>query len=195
MKTVLLCSILVCLAGCALQRTGTLAVRPLPAANISEEKTDSIRYPGALRAYHLGRYADPNNPLAMHESHTLYRVEQTANWNLRPGSECELLSVGLKTLSDPAHVPAPFNDEIIGELNRQKEITQRVTTEASRITAVLQKLGEALGETKAVAKENVALKVQLSDLERKISALENELRQPKRAIDADSTNASVEPDH
>src|SRR5947208_5321552 len=105
----------------------------------------------------------------MHKTHALYRVEVTSRWNLHPGAQCDLPPVELKALSDPAHVSAPFNDQVIAELNRQREITQRVTNEASKLTAVLRQLGESLAETKAVAKENLALKQQLSDAEQRIS--------------------------
>ena len=192
MKTIIICSILVCLAGCVSRHPGTIALRPLPAASVSDDK--SFRYPETLRAYHIGRYVDPNNSLVMHETHTLYRVEQTATWNSRPAPERELLPVELKALSDPAHVPAPFSDEIICELNHQKEITQKVTTEANRLTSVLQHLGESLAETKTIAKENLALKQQLSGAEQRISALENELRHHNQAAGDGPSNAIFSPD-
>jgi hypothetical protein len=43
-----------------------------------------IRFPEVVRAYHVGRYADPNDDLVMHEQHVLYRVEESTRWDLRP---------------------------------------------------------------------------------------------------------------
>ena len=189
MKSLVISLSLVFLTSCASKPSGTIAVRPLPAANMPEEKALSIRYPEASRAYHIGRYVDPNNPFVMHETHTLYRVEETSRWNLHPGPQCDPLPVHLKTLSHAALVPTPFNEEVIAELNRQKEITRKVTTEGSRLTALLQQLGESLAETKGVAKENLALKQQLSDAEQRISALETELRRQQQATAAGASNA------
>ena len=60
-----------------------LALRPQsppPAADNS-----AVRYPEVVRAYHVGRYADPNDDLVMHEQHVVYRVEENTRWDLRPG--------------------------------------------------------------------------------------------------------------
>jgi len=193
MKSLIIGSLIVCLAGCASKPSGPISVRPLPAAVIPEDKTLSIRYPETFGAYHIGRYVDPNDPLTMHETHTLYRVEETARWNLHPGPPSDAVPVKLKALADSAHVPAPFNDDIIAELNRQKEITQKVTAEAGRLTAVLQQLGESLAETKGVAKENLVLKQQLSNTEQRISALETELRRQQQATAAGASNVIFSP--
>jgi len=125
----------------------------------------------------------------MHETHTLYRVEETSRWNLHPGPQCDPLPVHLKTLSHAALVPTPFNEEVIAELNRQKEITQKVTSEADRLTAVLQQLGASLAESKGVAKENLTLKQQVISAEKRISALEIELRRQQQATAAGASNA------
>jgi len=189
MKSLIISLSLVFLTSCASKPSGTIAVRPLPAANMPEEKALSIRYPEASRAYQIGRYVDPNNPFVMHETHTLYRVEETSRWNLHPGPQCDPLPVQLKTLSHAALVPTPFNEEVIAELNRQKEITQKVTSEADRLTAVLQQLGASLAESKGVAKENLTLKQQVISAEQRISALEIELRRQQQTTAAGASNA------
>jgi hypothetical protein len=125
----------------------------------------------------------------MHETHTFYRVEETSRWNLHPGPHCDPQPVQLKALPHSALVPAPFNEEVIAELNRQKEITQKVTSEADRLTAVLQQLGQSLAETKGVAKENLMIKQQLITAEQRISALEIELRRQQQATAAGASNA------
>ena len=43
-----------------------------------------IRTPETVKAYPVGRYTDPNFPEEMHERHTLYRREQSADWNYHP---------------------------------------------------------------------------------------------------------------
>jgi len=46
-----------------------------------------------VKAYPVGRYTDPNFSNEMHERHTLYRREQTADWNYRP-SQPQTLPLG-----------------------------------------------------------------------------------------------------
>src|SRR6266542_4808741 len=158
MKFLVVCLSCVCLAGCASQRTATAP--PLPTLGVPHD-ADSIRYQETFRAYHVGRYVEPNNPLLMPDSHTLYRVETLPHWNLNPGAPSGPMPVQVWAITDPAHAQAPLNDDIVAELNRQKEITQTVTTEANRLTAVLEQLRSSVAETKAVAKDNLALKQQL----------------------------------
>src|SRR5437867_4125706 len=105
----------------------------------------------------MGRYVDPSNPLMMHENHTLYRVEVTSRWNLHPGPPGEALTTKIKSLPDAAHIPAPLNDEITAELNHQKEMTRKVTSEANRLTETLEQLRAALADARTQARQNVAL--------------------------------------
>ncbi len=191
MKTLVLSFTCACLAGCASKRTFTET--PLPTLGVPHD-ADSIRYQETFRAYHVGRYVEPNNPLVMHDTHTLYRVETLPHWNLNPVAPSGPMAVQVRAVPDPAHAQAPLNDEIVAELNQQKEITQKVTSEANRLTAVLEQLNGSLAETKAVARENLTLKQQLLDAERRISALEIELHRRGNPATAATTNAIAEPE-
>jgi len=95
----------------------------------------------------------------------------------------------LESLPDAAHIPAPLNDEITAELNHQKEMTRRVTTEASRLTETLEQLSAALADARTQARQNVALREKLFAMEQRLAALENELRQRQQAPEAGATNA------
>ena len=63
-----------------------------------------VRTPETVKAYPVGRYTDPNFPEEMHERHTLYRREQSAEWNYRPSSlmrchlvpDCAIQSVSIQ---------------------------------------------------------------------------------------------------
>ena len=195
MKMLILCPLCICLAGCTSQRIGTVAPPPPPVPPVPRDAADSIRYPETLRAYHMGRHVDPSNPLMMHENHTFYRVEVTSRWNLRPGPPTEALAAKLESLPDPAHTPAPVNDEITAELNHQKEMTRKVTTEASRLTETLEQLSAALADARTQARQNVALKEKLSQMEQRLVALENELRQSQKPPESGATNAISDTDH
>jgi len=51
------------------------------AEGISGNDMPSVRVPETVKAYPVGRYTDPNFPDQMHERHTVYRREQSADWN------------------------------------------------------------------------------------------------------------------
>jgi hypothetical protein len=70
MKTYYLIPLLF-LSACSTTPKLTLRPQQTPATS-----ADGVRYPEVLHAYHIGRYADPNDDLIMHEQHTVYRVEE-----------------------------------------------------------------------------------------------------------------------
>ena len=83
----------------ACSTTPKLVLRPqqLPATN-----ADGIRYPEVLHAYHIGRYADPNDDALMHEQHVVYRVEENPRWDLHPGhAENNPPAPGSRALASP----------------------------------------------------------------------------------------------
>ena len=89
----------------ACSTTPKLVLRPQqpPATN-----ADGIRYPEVLHAYHVGRYADPNDDLIMHEQHVVYRVEENTRWDFHPGpADGNLPALPSR---DAAFAPAPVND-------------------------------------------------------------------------------------
>ena len=94
---------LIFLSACS--TTPKLTLRPQsppPAA------TDSLRYPELVRAYHFGRYVDPNDGLVMHEQHVVYRVEENTRWNLHPGATATL-SPAFSGPRDAAFAPAAYH--------------------------------------------------------------------------------------
>ncbi len=98
----------------ACSTTPKLVLRPQqpPATN-----ADGIRYPEVLHAYHVGRYADPNDDLIMHEQHVVYRVEENTRWDFHPGpADGNLPALPSR---DAAFAPAPVNDAILAEVNSQ----------------------------------------------------------------------------
>ena len=98
----------------ACSTTPKLMLRPQqpPATN-----ADGIRYPEVLHAYHVGRYADPNDDLIMHEQHVVYRVEENTRWDFHPGpADGNLPALPSR---DAAFAPAPVNDAILAEVNSQ----------------------------------------------------------------------------
>src|SRR5467141_668468 len=115
---------LVFLASCASRPQ--LVLRP--ASPAAFEPIEAVRYAEVIRAYHVGRFVDPNHPETMHEQHPVYRIESSARWNLHPGplNTANLLNPP----RDAAYAPTPTNDVVLTEINRQRETTERVMQEA-----------------------------------------------------------------
>ncbi len=67
---------------CASKTPPVVKVEPSPGRHLSRAESDRVRLPETIKAYPLGRYADPNHRGVMHEAHTIYRVETTPKWNL-----------------------------------------------------------------------------------------------------------------
>ena len=157
---------LVFVASCASRPQ--LVVRPLPPPAV--EPIESVRYGEVVRAYHVGRYVDPNHPETMHEQHPVYRVEVSARWNLHPGplNTANLLNPP----PDAAFVPPPTNDVLVAEMNRQRETTVRVMQEAGKLAQSYGELHGVLTEMKNVARNSALLNLRFATNESRIVELE-----------------------
>jgi hypothetical protein len=68
--------------GCATKKEArSMRGVAVPRAGIVAEDMRKVRTPETVKAYPVGRYTDPNFPEQMHERHTIYRREQSAQWN------------------------------------------------------------------------------------------------------------------
>jgi hypothetical protein len=96
----------------------------------------AVRYPEVIRAYHVGRYADPSDDLVMHEQHVVYRVEENTRWDLHPatiGSNGFLPAVPVS--HDAAFSQAPVNEAILAEVNSQRLATGQIMLEARTLSS------------------------------------------------------------
>ena len=157
-------------ASCASRPQVVLRPTPPPAV----EPVEAVRYWEVVRAYHVGRYVDPNHPEMMHEQHPVYRVEVSARWNLHPGAQntANLLNPP----PDAAFVPPLTNDVLIAEMNRQRETTARVMLEAAKLAQSYGEFQAVLGEMKNVARNNAVLNVRLATNEQRIAEFNRELQ-------------------
>jgi hypothetical protein len=157
-------------ASCASRSQVVLRPTPPPAV----EPVEAVRYGEVVRAYHVGRYVDPNHPETMHEQHRVYRIEVSARWNLHPGplNTANLLNPP----PDAAFTPPPTNDVLIAEMNRQRETTARVMLEATKLAQSYGELQAVLGEMKNVARNNAVLNVRLATNEQRIAEFNRELQ-------------------
>ncbi len=157
-------------ASCASRSQVVLRPTPPPAV----EPVEAVRYGEVVRAYHVGRYVDPNHPETMHEQHPVYRIEVSARWNLHPGAQntANLLNPPLNA----AYAPPLTNDALVAEMNRQRETTARVMLEAAKLAQSYGELQSFLGEIKNVARNNALLSVLLATNEQRIALFDRELQ-------------------
>ena len=152
----------------ACSTTPKLTMRPQqpPGTN-----ADGIRYPEVLHAYHVGRYADPNDDLIMHEQHVVYRVEENTRWNLHPGP----VDGNLPALPsrDAAFAPAPVNDAILAEVNSQRLATTEIMMQARILSAALAQFQTALQQTKTNIQETLILRASVNAMKQRLDALES----------------------
>ena len=180
---------LVLVASCASRPQ--VALRPTPPPAV--EPVEAVRYGEVVRAYHLGRYVDPNHPETMHEQHPVYRIEVSARWNLHPGAQntANLLNPP----PDAAYTPPLTNDALVAEMNRQRETTARVMFEAAKLAQSYGELQSFLGEMKNVARNNALLSVRIATNEQRIAEFDRELQKLSTAAPAtnDATTFTTEP--
>jgi hypothetical protein len=152
----------------ACSTTPKLVLRPQqpPTTN-----ADGIRYPEVLHAYHVGRYADPNDDLIMHEQHVVYRVEENTRWNYHPGPADGILPA--LPSRDAAFAPAPVNDAILAEVNSQRLATTEIMMQARTLSAALSQFQTALQQTKTNFQETARLRVTVNEMKQRLDALES----------------------
>lgn len=164
------------LASCVSRRTAEVPVKPLPGPNV--EPAESVRFAEIVRAYHVGRYVDPNHPDVMHEHHPVYRVEAYTRWNMKPGGVVTARTSSIIE-KDAAYSPPPTNDVVLAELNRQKDATDRVMWEASRLARSHGELQKVLNEMSSIVTNHISVNSRLSNAEQRVAQFEKDLQRLK----------------
>jgi hypothetical protein len=159
------------LASCASSPQPQIGVRPTPPPVV--EPVEAVRYADVVRAYHAGRYVDPNYPQTMNEQHPIHRVEASARWNLHPGA---LTTASLlNPPPDTAFLPPPTNDAIFAEINRQREATQSVLSEAAGLAASYAEIQKVLNEIRSIARDQALIRNRLTEAEQRIAGFEKKV--------------------
>ena len=162
------------LAACS--TTPKLTLRPQQPPLATDNST--VRYPEVLRAYHVGRYADPNDDLVMHEQHVLYRVEDNTRWNLHPGRPgCDAAVPAVPSPRDAAFSPTPVNDAVLAEVNAQRLATVQIVTQARTLSSELAQVQAALQQARTNLAEGAVLRGVVIQMKRRLDALEAAQRQ------------------
>jgi hypothetical protein len=140
--------------------------------NTRTDATPALRSTEQVREYRFGRYTDPRDPLVMHESHPVYRVEETARWNLRPSAGT---TAPRRTATSIA-----ANDAVVAEVNKQRAATRALVEQASTLNQKLGELSQAASQSQEIAKQNLALKADVSALRSRLDVVEarDRVKQP-----------------
>ena len=149
---------------------------PVPGTTLTPDEMESVRYAESVKAYPVGRYVDPNDGDIMHEAHVIYRIETTAKWNLHPDGDGVVPFGPPVAVVDSAHYNAPVNAEVIAEVNKQKLATQALLNQSTKFNQSLSQLVGAFQVVQQVDEQNLQLKQEMSVTEKRLDALEDELR-------------------
>jgi hypothetical protein len=182
MKRALLISLPFILVACVTKpaRIVDMTARSVPGTTLPSDAIESVRYAENIKTYPLGRYVDPNNSRIMHESHSIYRVETTPKWNLRPNAPVAVPLGPTVNVRDSARHSAAVGDELVAELNRQKEATKAVIQGGQVVSQKLGDLASSLQQTRQIAAQNAQLKQEVITAKQRLDALEEELRAKQR---------------
>ena len=165
------------LGGCASAHK-TVVVSPLPrdvpGNMLPSEGSESVRYTENIKAYPVNRYVDPANRGIMHEGHTIYRVETSPRWNLRPNQPVGVPMGPRVAVRNPASNPSPLPGELNAELARQKEATRTVIAQGQRLGSSIDRLQGALDQTAATAEEQRKLQAELLKTQNPVEQLEKD---------------------
>jgi hypothetical protein len=164
------------LAGCANRHEPTVrvAAASVPGTTLTSADVENVRYAENIKAYSLGRYIDPSNSRIMHEGHTIYSVETTAKWNLHPNISASV-PLGPVRVRDSAKATSPVGDELLAEVNQQREATKAVMQGGVMVTQKLGDLADQLKQTQQIATQNAQLKRQADAAQRRLDAIEEQL--------------------
>jgi hypothetical protein len=182
MKNSLLLPI-VFLSACSSTHQHPLVLRAAPVGRLVS--SSGLRTEDQLKDYRLGRYVDARDPLVMHEGHPVYRVETSAHWDLRPNDKSFLPR---RDIVQSPSVSA--NDAVVAEVNKQRAATQAFTEQTATLNQRLNELGEAVAQTKEIAKQDLTLKHDVAALRQQLDALEAKLPGQKQANPTPSPNDS-----
>ena len=173
-----------------------LALLPQPPLAATDNST--VRYPEVIHAYHVGRYADPNDDLVMHEQHVVYRVEENTRWDLQSLRTATIGCVAGSTATiaaprDAAFSPVPVNDAILAEVNSQRAATAQIMVQARTLSAALMQFQSALQQTKTNLQQTAALRATVSEMKQRLAALEAAPAQQPPVSTVTTTNEPADP--
>lgn len=155
-------------ASCASKTPPVIKVEPSSGRDLSRAESGAVRFPEKIKAYPLGRYADPNSRGVMHEAHTIYRVEATPKWNL--AGRCRTTNPSPSTAANAEL----SSNELLVELNRQREATKAVMQSGQTVSSKLGDLSTTLQKNQqTLAEQNAGIRNELQVTRERLETLES----------------------
>lgn len=171
MKLLFLILPAIALSACASRPPKKIVIVPAVESSHFIPSNASICVPERIREYRFGRYVDPNDRFVMHEGHSVFRIERTNAWNLRP------TGTGTTAATQSGQAPtAPLTDAALAEVNKQKAATKAFTEQAAGLNQRLAELAEGLNQTGKVATQNMLLQQSITTLQTRLDELESRVR-------------------
>ena len=174
MKRLLLILPVLLLPACASRTPKKIVIVPAVVPSRPVDELASVRRPEQVRQYRFGRYVDPGSRLVMHEAHPVYRIERTANWNLRPDGS----SKATRALTTAPVTPTSPDDAVVAEINKQKVATKAFTEQAATLNQRLSSLTDAVTQTKKMAEQQLLQQRDIAALKSRLNAVETERAAP-----------------
>jgi hypothetical protein len=162
MKHILPLAFALAFTACASRPPKAIVITP---ASRRVADASTVRLPERVREYRFGRYVDPGDRSVMHDAHPVYRVEDSAAWNLRPSP-----GGARSNTAPPAASTPPEKDAALAELNKQRAATRAFTEQTTALNQRLAELAQAVGQTQEIAKQNLALKREIVSLRDRMDA-------------------------
>ncbi len=135
-------------------------------------KPPNVRTSEVVKAYPVGRYTDPNVPDVMHERHTVYRREETADWNFLPDAPYALPLGPTTARSNPS--PSFYVTADRESMNAQQRAYSAALLEQNRALKKRLETDEENGE--------------------RVRSLEREIEQLRHQLDATSAPTPTAPE-
>jgi hypothetical protein len=164
----------------------------MPDTVLIQPQSGSVRLQERVKPYPVGRYIDPNNSQIMHESHTVYRVESPARWNLSGGDRCISKAPSNRAPGPKSSDTACANDELLMEVNRQKAVTRTVVQSSEAVSSQLAALAATLEENRKASGTSLELRQQLEETKKRLERLEQESREMRETTRSASRPATAE---
>lgn len=157
--------------------TGTTENVPMHAIAVSRVSEDnSVRAPERVKGYPVGRYQDPNDSDVMHERHTVYRVEEDANWDLRPNEAYDVPLGPSIAVSDPAAVINPYAADLENQLSQQQAHNAAIGQQNDALTKQMEEIKAAQKvEADNLRKENEELRQRLEKTDEILNQLKEKV--------------------
>lgn len=140
--------------GCASTSKPLADTTPLPVETPtlpSDSPYATVRTPENLKAYPVGRYADPDSPTVMHEAHEVYRVETSPQWNTAPNAPTtvplgptQATGASSVAVGEPARQQVMLTAELEQKIKEEDQLLKTSYEQNERLVQELKKLQDML---------------------------------------------------